>query len=64
MSRPLRIEYENAFYHVIARGERLDAIFTCPAEKEVKTGKACRQLAERLATEVMKRRKRKNQRFF
>jgi len=25
MSRPLRIEYENAFYHVIARGERREA---------------------------------------
>jgi putative transposase len=34
MSRPLRIEYENAFYHVIARGERRDIIFTCPADKE------------------------------
>jgi hypothetical protein len=34
MSRPLRIEYENAFYHVIARGERRDAIFNCPADKE------------------------------
>ncbi|MCG2809860.1 MAG: transposase [Candidatus Aminicenantes bacterium] len=34
MSWPLRIEYENAFYHVIARGERRDAIFTCPADKE------------------------------
>jgi len=34
MSRPLRIEYENAFYHVIARGERRDAIFTCPADNE------------------------------
>ena len=34
MSRPLRIEYDNAFYHVIARGERREAIFTCPADKE------------------------------
>lgn len=34
MSRPLRIEYENAFYHVIARGERRDAIFNCPADKD------------------------------
>lgn len=34
MSRPLRIEYENAFYHVIVRGERRDAIFTCFADKE------------------------------
>jgi len=34
MARPLRIEYENAFYHVIARGERRDLIFTCPADKE------------------------------
>lgn len=33
MARPLRIEYENAFYHVIARGERRDCIFTCPADK-------------------------------
>lgn len=33
MARPLRIEYENAFYHVIARGERRDVIFTCPADK-------------------------------
>jgi hypothetical protein len=38
----LRIEDENAFYHVIARGERCDAIFTCPADKEkflIKLGK-------------------------
>ncbi|MEI6614468.1 MAG: transposase [Chrysiogenales bacterium] len=34
MSRPLRIEYENAFYHVIARGERRDAIFNYPSDKE------------------------------
>ncbi|HDP94289.1 MAG TPA: chromosomal replication initiator DnaA [Candidatus Aminicenantes bacterium] len=34
MARPLRIEYENAFYHVIARGERRDVIFTCPADKD------------------------------
>jgi REP element-mobilizing transposase RayT len=34
MSRPLRIEYENAFYHVIARGERRDSIFTCAADKD------------------------------
>lgn len=34
MSRPLRIEYEGAFYHVICRGERRDEIFRCPADKE------------------------------
>jgi putative transposase len=34
MSRPLRIEYANAFYHVIARGERREAIFTCAADKD------------------------------
>jgi len=34
MSRPLRIEYENAFYHVIARGERRDSIFTCDSDKD------------------------------
>jgi putative transposase len=43
MSRPLRIEYENAFYHVIARGERRDVIFICPADKKkflIKLGEA------------------------
>jgi len=35
MARPLRIEYENAFYHIVARGERRDIIFTCPADKEI-----------------------------
>jgi putative transposase len=34
MSRPLRIEYANAFYHVIARGERRETIFTCAADKD------------------------------
>jgi hypothetical protein len=31
----LRIEYENAFYHVIARGERRDSIFTCDGDKDI-----------------------------
>jgi REP element-mobilizing transposase RayT len=34
MSRPLRVEYEGAFYHVICRGERGDAIFRCDGDKE------------------------------
>ena len=34
MSRPLRIEYEGAFYHIICRGERCDNIFRCPADKK------------------------------
>jgi putative transposase len=34
MSRPLRIEYDNAFYHVIVRGERRDSIFTCDGDKD------------------------------
>jgi putative transposase len=34
MSRPLRIEYDNAFYHIIARGERRETIFTCASDKE------------------------------
>lgn len=34
MSRPLRIEYENAFYHIIARGERREAIFNCDKDKD------------------------------
>jgi putative transposase len=34
MSRPLRIEYKNAFYHVIARGARREAIFHCDKDKD------------------------------
>jgi putative transposase len=34
MARPLRIEYEGAFYHVIARGERREDIFTSDGDKE------------------------------
>ena len=34
MARQLRIEYEHAFYHVISRGERKEAIFACPEDKE------------------------------
>jgi len=34
MSRPLRIEYKNAFYHVIARGEHRDFIFNCDCDKD------------------------------
>ena len=31
MPRPLRLEYENAFYHVMNRGRGRQAIFHCPA---------------------------------
>lgn len=34
MARPLRIEYEGAFYHVLARGERRDDIFIQDGDKE------------------------------
>jgi REP element-mobilizing transposase RayT len=34
MARPLRIEYDGAFYHVIARGERREDIFTGDGDKE------------------------------
>ncbi len=34
MARPLRIEYEGAFYHVLARGERREDIFTQDGDKE------------------------------
>lgn len=27
MPRPLRIQYEGAFYHVLSRGDRREAIF-------------------------------------
>jgi len=42
MARQLRIEYEYAFYHVISRGERKEAIFACPEDKE----KFLKKLAE------------------
>jgi len=42
MARQLRIEYEHAFYHVISRGERNEAIFACPEDKE----KFLKKLAE------------------
>jgi len=34
MARPLRIEYENAFYHVISRGHRKDKIFLSDGDKD------------------------------
>jgi putative transposase len=34
MARPLRIEYAGAFYHVLARGERRDDIFTQDGDKD------------------------------
>lgn len=34
MARPLRIEYENAFYHVISRGERRENIFNSDADRD------------------------------
>lgn len=33
MARPLRIEFEGAFYHVMSRGERLDPIFQKDADR-------------------------------
>jgi len=34
MSRPLRIEYEGAFYHIIARGQRKEKIFYSDNDKK------------------------------
>jgi hypothetical protein len=34
MPRPLRIDYGDAFYHVIAGGERKETIFTRAADKD------------------------------
>lgn len=35
MSRPLRIEYPDAWYHVMNRGRRGEQIFSCPADHEM-----------------------------
>lgn len=34
MSRPLRIEFPGAFYHVTARGDRREAIFEDDQDRE------------------------------
>jgi len=34
MSRPLRIEYPNAWYHVMNRGRRGEDIFACKDDYE------------------------------
>ena len=34
MSRPLRIEYENAFYHIVQRGIEKKAIFKTDKDKQ------------------------------
>ena len=34
MARPLRIEYENAFYHITARGNERKSIFTSRKDHE------------------------------
>ena len=35
MVRPLRLSFENAFYHITARGNRREKIFYSPRDKEV-----------------------------
>ena len=35
MSRPLRIEYEDAWYHVMNRGRRREEVFTCKQDYKV-----------------------------
>jgi putative transposase len=35
MARPLRLSFENAFYHITARGIRKDKIFYSDKDKEV-----------------------------
>src|SRR5436190_2013720 len=34
MARPLRIEYPNAIYHVLSRGDRREAIFKDDTDRE------------------------------
>ena len=35
MVRPLRLSFENTFYHITARGNRREKIFYSPRDKEV-----------------------------
>jgi len=35
MVRPLRLSFENAFYHITARGNRRDKIFYSDQDKKV-----------------------------
>ena len=34
MARQLRVEFENAFYHITSRGNQRDKIFYNPADRE------------------------------
>ncbi|MCC6353519.1 MAG: transposase, partial [Verrucomicrobiae bacterium] len=38
MARALRVEYEGAWYHVMARGNRREAIFTGEEDREMMVG--------------------------
>src|SRR5436190_533160 len=47
MSRPLRIQYEGALYHVVSRGDRREAIFLDDADRSefLRTlGEACAKM--------------------
>jgi len=35
MTRPLRLSFENAFYHITARGNRREDIFYSSRDKEI-----------------------------
>lgn len=51
MARQLRIEYENAVYHVMARGNRREAIFMDDEDREVflsTLGQACERTGFRV----------------
>ena len=53
MARQVRIEFPGAFYHVMARGNRLDPIFVSPKGEDqelfLKTlGEACEQTGFRI----------------
>jgi REP element-mobilizing transposase RayT len=48
MARPLRIEYPNAFYHVLSRGERKDNIFRSDRDRNIfieKLSETCRKFS-------------------
>ena len=46
MTRPLRIEYAGAIYHVLSRGDRRETIFRAEADRKLVLdllGRTCRQ---------------------
>jgi hypothetical protein len=48
MPRQVRIEYEGAFYHVMARGNRRNRIFASPGKRGQKRGQGTNSQFDKL----------------